>query len=391
MALHVVQIATPPPGTDWRHVVPGRYFYDVVGITATLTTGGAPTVMHDSSGNGFDGTYFGSGGFPNPIPGYVSGDGAMDIADATVINTTAGAFVPNLGFDMTGDLTLEFWSAQIVNPGLSGFVWRWDDGTGFDRVYLDMDTDGNVQFVRSNGFSSQDADWDCSLLITDGLPHHLVVSYVPAGATLYVDGVAQVPIFTSPDPGLVPFSAVASMAGGGGPGVGYHGGLDEFAIYNYALNAGQAAAHFAAAAGGIAAYAPAVLADAPTAYYHLDEVAGGGREPSLIATDGTHELEAIPPGFPAVATPGPYEYSWQPGLRADTQSTDGTLTTVAIPHLQVPAGYTIGTRTLDLQPGDQWSDVRLWWNDAYQQSLASFNPYAYPPGATLTYQQIGSS
>ena len=57
MSLYTQVVPNPAAGADWSWPVPGKYIYDVTGITATLTTGiGASTNVPDASGHGNNGT-----------------------------------------------------------------------------------------------------------------------------------------------------------------------------------------------------------------------------------------------------------------------------------------------------------------------------------------------
>jgi hypothetical protein len=166
--------------------------------------------------------------------------------------------------------------------------------------------------------------------------------------------------------------------------------LDEVAAYPSLLSAARVAAHNAAR-GSFAAYSAAVLADSPGWYYHLDDsLAGTGRTPSLVVTDGSHVVQSIGQGFSAPTTLSPYSYSWQPGVSANSATPAGTAISIAIPKLIVPAGYVVKSVTPDIQPTDQWSSVAVWWSTDIMDALGEVNPYAYPPGAFLQYHQQGT-
>lgn len=390
MTLYVVPIPDPAPGADWRTLVPGHYFYDVTGITAQLATGGTSlTVAEDASGNGNDGTYSGLGAGTPFVAGLVPGDDAINLTHAPAVNKATNVLVPP---------TLVDWSTNFT------FACLWRNPSGAPDTFFAFGGSGGIgplsilEFWWGDGPANAVILWDqvtnqwataLGAVPFDGLAHLLTVTRSGTTVAIYVDGVSVPLTITGGSPDTTPLD-VAGVNGpfaGGGNGRGI---CDEWACWRRALTAGEVAS-LQAARGSFAAYSTATLALAPDCYYHMDGlVAGTGRQPSLIITDGTTELEAIPTGFAAVGTPGPYQYSWQPRLNADTQSTDGTLTTVAIPPLLLPAGYTIGTRTLDLQSADQWSNVVLWWDDAYQQQVVDFRPYEYPPGATLVYRQLGT-
>lgn len=389
MTLYVVTQPDPPAGTDFSFVVPGRYTYDVTGITATLTTVPLLPILHDSSGNGHDGLYITNfGPYPKPAPGLVAGDGAIRWGSRAAPIGNSHALVTAPIIDWRGDFTVEALIARdAVNPQ-QVFVAAADDGGGNNVVTVLIGVTGAIQVIR-NSVPQEVHQTAAGAFPADGAAHRLSVTYTAVTCVIRVGGVTIAQTVNNPHH-VIAVNALRVDLGADASGAGAGGSIqDETAIYGFALTGAQDAAHQAAVAGGFATYSAAVLANGPAAYYHHDEGSSTGRQPSLIVNDGTTELEAIPTGFPAVATPGPYDYSWQPRLNADTQSTDGTLTTVAIPRLLLPAGYVVGARTLDLQSGDQWSNVTLWWDDAYQEAVNPSQPWEYPPGALLKFVQSG--
>jgi hypothetical protein len=388
--LYVVQLPDPPAGTDFQFVVPGNYLYDVTGITALLTTPNVPGFPNcpDVSGHGNDATY--TAGGSTFVPGLVPGNNAIkrNAGNGDQINTThpiidvSQAFTYVEWIQLTAPLPNDMELGGYADSVTGHTGWTLTIPSGFPNRFFVSGVHnmagGATIFETANG-----------TVPYDGAPHMIAVTFDPAANpqnTFYLDGA------------VLPWNVVDVPFVFNGPSAGWHWNVgdspditDEIAILPGALTGGQVAALYAAG-GAFAGYNAAVMAAAPFVYYHLDGAGmpGTGRQPSLIVTDGTTELEAIPTGFPAVSTPGPYEYAWQPNLRADTQSTDGTLTTVAIPELLLPAGYTVGVRTLDLQAGDQWSAVTLWWDSDYMNLVGEFSDYAYPPGAYYVYQQTGA-
>lgn len=401
MTLYVERPPNPTAGVDWSYMVPGRYLERITGITATLTTVALPsTVALDASGNGHDGTYGGPG--PGVLFGMYVGNGLGSTGPISLV----------------GNWSVEGWYQSVSSvPGL------------WDLMFIEntfATPDANVSINPANG--SVQIEWNkvagagnrwfafcaAGTVPIDANPHYWVLTVVGNVPTFYLDGVAKAtavlvagtaelaanwnlwvpgpfgggphgpPMFV---PGIVAGDdAIESSISGGSTSV-----LDEYAWYSHGLTAGQVAAHYAAGLVGIGAYTAAVLADAPFGYWHLDDVASGtGRTPGLFVTDGTDQVALIPDGFSAQTTPGPYFYSWLPTLAADTRDPTGTITTVAIPKLILPAGYSVGTRTPDIQPGDQWSDIAVWWNDDAQRSQAAVDAFLYPPGALLVYQRIGT-
>jgi hypothetical protein len=389
MTLYTVTQPNPPVGHDFRFVVPGRYLYDVVGITATLLTD-TPETTHpvDYSGHHRDGTYVTVGGPArfSPASAFPS-DACLVSSDLPLAAYSAGFNAPAAAMPITaGSFTLGFWRNTTANAG-PGIEWV-NVGVGICAQAFN----GNSTVLEWDSMGGT-GGWTTDIIpaLLDGAWHFVAYVY-DAGTqemTIYVDGalVPQVSDIPGTPFGDIPTQVQWDTNGGSTPsGTGM---TDEIFFTPNALTAGQIAGLYGTAPD-FAAWTAAVLGYGPTVAYHLDGIRPGtGRQPSLIVTNGTTELEAIPTGFPAVATPGPYEYSWQPNLNADIQSTDGTLTTVAIPQLLLPAGYTVGTRTLDLTSTDQWSNIALWWDDAYQAAFDPFNQYDFPGGIKLVYQQQG--
>lgn len=388
MTLRIVTVDDAVPGNDWKHAVPGKYLYDVTGITAVLN-GAANLQAMDASGNDNNGAYvIGSPGpLTNPFgqPGAVTGDAA--IAYPVAANTAPRVSIATpTTMDFTGDFSIEWWSPN-ANP-VTGSDWFVMKPTATSALFARVQAGGVMRLdaiLDVGGFSAVSAP---GAFLTDGAWHHYVWSITPAAiatSALYRDGVS-LPLTTVSLPGSIPatqFSFHIDTSESAGPD-----GMDEVAIYPAALSAGQVAAHYAAR-GDFAAYDAAVLADVPAIYYHLDEVGGpGGRQAALEITDGTNIVELVPTGYAVNTQVGTTTYSWQPRLQARARSSDGTLLTVPTPELHLPAGYTVGTLTPDLGPDDQWTGILIWWDDAYQTAQQAADSYLYAPGAHLVYQQV---
>lgn len=390
MSLYTLTIEDPGTGVDWAFTVPGNYIYDVTGIVATLSTGGsALTVMNDSSGNGNNGFYAQlQPPWPTSVAGIVPGDRAVQFGDfANPIDDPQGLAAVNAAVvDWTAPWSVECFIDPPTFPFSGGYLFATGDGSAHSPIALVVDAVGRFELDLRTLGSPTATMWDASAFLAAG-------SYV----TIEFDGANYVVtcdtnvLTQSGDPPGVPIGGDTDvlLAAAIPPTLATSITIDEFAIYPYALGATIRGNHYANR-GDFAAYSAAVLGDGPSAYYHLDETSSGtGRTPSLYVNNGLNDVITVPDGFTATSAPGPYQYSWQTNLTSSTQTANGLLTTVAIPKLIVPAGYTIGVHTPDLDGGDSWSSVTLWWNSDYMDSLASINPYAYPPGALLTYQQRG--
>lgn len=384
MTLYVVRVADPPPGTDWRAMVPGQYLYDITGITATLSTGiNTPTLaMKDSGLALLDGTYK---NVPTAAPPIVSGIPATRFSDGI----TSQGVVADPIITWLADWSIEAWFRRSTALGVP--VVQAQDGTGAVTTVnfqASIDASGAL-FVSGGPSAGVDAFWitAAGVFPFDGDGHQVVFTY-DSGADVvscYLDGnpVTITNMFGNPFnlAGIDHVGIMGPVFGSAGtsPYVGA-----QVSIYDHGLSSVEVFNHFVARNVG-PAYVAMVLGDNPAAYYQLNDqgAVGGGRTPALTVTDGTTEVVRVGDGFPATPLNGPYAYSWQPRLPADTQTPDGLVTTVGIPRLILPAGYTIGTRTPDLAGTDQWSDIAVWWDDSYQNSTIALQRYAFPPGATL--------
>lgn len=383
MTLRTVPVPTPDAGFDWATVVPGQYLYDVTGITATLDTGAAGMLCADASGNSNHGVYSGAAGLPTFVPSLIAGaDLAADFTPpAFPFGATHHVNLPTSVFEPSGPFSIELWLERtdaLPGGGVGAILGGLDSATLTDFRFVGF---GGGGLSVNQNFPGADYEVFADPFV-DMAPHHLVFTWDGVTGAFYIDG-ANVPL----DSAFGAFGPVdfSSLQVAGNANIGFADAIfDEYAIYPAALSAGQVAAHYAAGAVSFAVYTAAVLADAPVAYYHLDGAGdGGARQPVLIVTLPTGTVEAIPTGFALASGAGPYDYSWQPRLPASTQTPSGDLTTVAIPRLLLPAGYSVGTYTPDLVASDQWSDITLWWDDAAMNAAAASYQFVYPPGAYL--------
>lgn len=390
MTLRTVAIPDPPAGSDWTTVVPGRYLYDVTGITATLTTPGGPGFPNspDASGNANNATY--SGGTSTFVAGLVPGNDALkrvaglgdqiNAAHPIVDVTSPFTVVVWLELDapVAGDIHLAIYTTA---PPANLIGWDLSIPAGFPTRFF-------VSGARNVGGLSTVWETAAGTVPYDSAPHMLAVTFDPGASpqnNLYLDGV------------LIPWDVTDLPFVSDGPSDRWGFNItdsplitDEIAIFPGALTGGQVATLYAAGAT-FATYEPAVLALLPFVYYHLDGAAIAiPRQVTLVVATSTGLVEDVPSGFPLATGPGPYNYSWQPNLPASSQTPDGALTTIALPRILIPAGYTIGTDTLDIGPSDQWSNITLWWDDTAMLSSAELNPYAYPPSIKLVYRQEGA-
>ncbi|MEU2119546.1 LamG-like jellyroll fold domain-containing protein [Streptomyces sp. NPDC016459] len=132
--------------------------------------------------------------------------------------------------------------------------------------------------------------------VTDNKWHHVVITGGPAGQSLYLDGTKVGSRTGAVDPETL---AHAYLGGGfahetwdgqAGATRYFNGQLDEAAFYAKELDAQTVADHFKArtrlVTGGGSQYQGAVMADAPAAYYRLDETSGTGAANKVAVTGG---------------------------------------------------------------------------------------------------------
>lgn len=383
VVLRTAPVPNPPPGTDWSYTVPGQFLENVTGVTAQLDTGvGGDPVWVDSSGHGHNGIWLFSAPTGQALamrqPGLVTGGFSVRISGGPMGATQSNPQqVADIAVSLHDSFTLEF--LVKCDPGAGQFESPvlFSGGPPVGQLVFNPGTNVEGAFPSAVPWVYAPAP------IFDGAIHHIAFSRVfGVSQELYVDGVALAhAVISTFDHGPVTTSI---RTNGAAPVL--KGFMDEVAVYESGLSAGQVATHYAASLAGQAAYSAAVLADAPAEYFHFDDLptgTGTGRQVTLFATDGNNEVAQIPSGFAEAATPGPYMYSWQTGLNSSTQTPNGETTTVAIPKLVLPAGYTIGTQTLDLSSLDQWSNIVVWWDDNIMNALNPISPYVYPPGELL--------
>jgi hypothetical protein len=204
-----------------------------------------PTAI-DETGH-YNGTY-GDAGVQYGAVGAIAGDPNT----AVTLNgqTNAGVFMPPCcDFAGTVPMTMELWVKQTAPAGFAWAVYHgfvstggWDliyQGTGisdaagpkFER-WLDSGTTGG-SVVSS------------PIALTDSHYHHVVVTCDGVQLVLYIDGVL---VGANATVSALPALGVEWFVGNQwGRAQGIIGSIDEFAVYDHALDAATVASHFAAA------------------------------------------------------------------------------------------------------------------------------------------------
>ncbi len=224
------------------------------------------------SGNGLNGTYV--AGYTLGVPGAMSGDTAVALD-----GTSGHVNVPATALNNLSAGTLEAWVNLSANTN--------------ETIFAKQDNNINSYGIFSVGYQSpvgggspghlyfQGHDYVPVAVsagtVSTGSYHHVAVVFSSTAATFYIDGVQDSTTSGDYSVGNDTNATVQASIGawlGDGAGHYLHGSVDELATYSTALSASQIAAHYQAAASGFAAYQAAVLANVPTAYYHLDETSG---------------------------------------------------------------------------------------------------------------------
>lgn len=391
MTLYTLVVPDPPAGVDWQTVVPGLRVYDVTGITATLAT-------DVSVGPAVQQLLFGA----------TNGAGSVLKFVVQPFSATENQFEFRSESTFIG-LSDTFPSLSDGQPHMFAVVW---DGAN-EHYYLDGAPIGIAQPVTPSGIGGALDPGEMGFAgpgstIIDEMSTHRAALSAGQIASLHAAGLAGFAGYNTAIMALTPGTyyhfdgpsptAVCADASGNGHDADYTSvsGSPQFVP---GLVPGNDALHWSAPPGideTRVINAPFdVDWDGPFTIimWSLQEtgVPSTGRTPGLSITDGQTEVVLVGDGFTAQATPGPYRYSWQPRQQSNARSPDGLLTTVGIPELILPGGYTIGSKTPDLAPADQWSNIIVQWSDTYQQLTTLLPPYDYPPGAFYTYKQIGAT
>lgn len=390
MALYVVPVAQPAAGHDWQVTVPGQYLWDVVAVSATLGTGASGSKFVDSTATHNDLTVVGNqahytGGATGPYAGppgdfSIAGDGN----NAGTSTYARGSSIAGYG---AVNMSVEFLAQAAANGFNNQTICGLGHGAGSPPFFVWLNQITGTTYEPRIAVSGTIRP-GAGVAHTFGGWHHHAITYDGTKWNYYYDGVlAGSSAAAAGGPGAVTDSP--EMPGGSSNGI-INGNVAGVAFYASTLAAGDIATH-AAALPSAAAYKSAVLASSPAGLWLLnDNGQGPSRVVDLVVTDGTHTLDDIPTGLTTIANGGPYVYSWQPTLNSSASTPDGTSVAVAIPKLVLPAGYTIGTRTLDLAGTDQWSNINVWWSDDFQNGVTGATAYEFPGGILLRYQQEGA-
>jgi YD repeat-containing protein len=242
------------------------------------------TTAHDSSGHAISGTYQ-SGAYTLGVAGALAGDSDKAVHDSVDSPATAASSssFPSGNSARTLEVWLRTTSADTANV-------LTENEFGLEKV-------GSQLAIRSQGLPIQFA---VPYAFADNNWHLFDLTFDGSTADVYYDGAlvesAGMSLATSPSPTLNTGGVV--------------GDLDESAIYGAALSPARIVAHWTSGASSrfscaptpTSAYAQAVLADHPSAYYRLDDLAADPNSRVMFDSSGNCRNGAYAPGAASAAS-----------------------------------------------------------------------------------------
>ena len=224
------------------------------------------------------------------IGGANGSNGAVYNPDFALPAMTASAASMPTG---TGPRTLETWLRSSPNVPSYGSAGHYTSLLGYGDLSV-ASSSTNTLYVYLNNSAVLTAT--APYAFKDDSWHLIQMTYSGTAATLYLDGVA----LASGAVSGVNTAAVSTLKVGTVPG-----DLDEVALYGSALSAGQLATHWTRGAASTAAacaatptspYAQTVLADGPSVYYQLSDLASGANGRVAYDASGSCRNGAYRPG-----------------------------------------------------------------------------------------------
>lgn len=207
--------------------------------------------------------------------------------------TDTSAYLPNnntdyiriqadgTGFILGGqtNFSIECWIAGRATGVAQLALYAEYDSTALDYLAFQSTTSANTQLTFTyKGHLSAFAQVNSAsgLTLSDGKPHHLVVTKSGTSVIIYVDGVQSGSTGTVNADNTFDLGGASRVRSGNwfdsaayGLG-GYR--IDELALYTSVLTSTQVANHFTA--GTVPTYANIITGDSPNIYYRLDDLSG---------------------------------------------------------------------------------------------------------------------
>jgi len=235
---------------------PGLYYR--LGDTAT-------TAAHDSSGNGYDGTY--SGAVALGQPSAIRSDPDTAIALAGTAGMVQGPNPSALKLASQG--TLECWiSPDPTLTSTSRFLTQSDQNVFWIGV---NPATGDIAANVYDGTANRIADSGVRAASLVGSWTQVVGTFDSANVRIYINSTLKATAAAGPAYyGDTSYALVVGAYGDGSGGY-YKGGLDEAALYAAALSAAQIQTHYNAVPLGAITPAPSHTLDAGTLPTNVDE------------------------------------------------------------------------------------------------------------------------
>jgi hypothetical protein len=205
-----------------------------------LDEASGPTAQ-DSSGNGYNGTYAGSG-VTYSEPGVTTGDGDT----AVLLDGTAGEMTCPTGLNPGGwaALTAEAWVKLTSISASAMGIWTNAQPTTSHKGISFHIGPGGTTLIMSIGNGTSAANLSVAYSFATGQWYHLVATWNGSTVTVYINGASV---------GSVSFAGGTIGSTSTAVGLGYSpvtnssylpGEIDEAALYNSALSAARVEAHY---------------------------------------------------------------------------------------------------------------------------------------------------
>jgi hypothetical protein len=197
-------------------------------------------VGHDAV-NGLGGLFF--GGVTFGIPGAIVGDSDTAVA----FDGSSKGHLHVFSIVGTGDFSVELWMNTTVDSLTGSQTYQgtglvWSDIAGVSNDWIVGYLNNAASFFTGN----PDDSITGTTLLNDGNWHHIVATRVLGGEKdLYVDGQLENNGVTNGNP--LNTNPIIDIGGNTLDNRYFTGGMDEVAIYQYALTADQVLAHYKAA------------------------------------------------------------------------------------------------------------------------------------------------
>ncbi len=272
-----------------RPVVYYRLEEPLVGVDTRSTNIGTGERLHGFYRNFVAGEMAQSG---PQTPGFAASnhapvfDAADNYVERTESPTQAGAL------DITGNLTLEAWVKLDSGASLTGWpgiVGKYNGSVNQRSYVLRIDSSGRPNFaISDDGYWHSSMDFSANTVLARDQWYHLAATYTPSQSMkIYINGGTVETKQTSTSVGALHNGSAPLWVGAQNTTSAdrlFPGQIDEVAVYDKVLTAGQVSAHYAAA--GAAAFDPAAIGGLQV-WYQVDD----GTQISWEAADSSYRTD----------------------------------------------------------------------------------------------------